>query len=277
MNHDHDIPGTFNKEKVLDWQLQQLQTNSHEVMPGEMTMYLLQNPEIVAELETIKQFWQPQEELPKPSPALRAKFNNSLAHLIESEGAIERQQTSIIASLKTMLIDLLSPKRFSQLAVLVLVFTLGLLSGRETSPHETMVALQDKVASLSTIMAISMLHHDSASQRLDAVSYTRHADMADPMLLATLIDVFEKEKSSAVKLAIVNAFQRLDGLQALEPQLVKMALREPQPLVQIALTQLLMDSASKETKAEFIRQLESQTMDRDVREFLQLIEAQNQI
>ena len=160
---------------------------------------------------------------------------------------------------------------------MVLVFTLGLLTGRDTTSDDAMITLQDKVTSLSTVMAISMLQHDSASQRLDAVSYARQADITDPVLLATLLDAFEREKSSAVKLAIIDAFKRLDGLQAIEPQLVKMTLKEPQPLVQIDLTQLLMRSASQATKTELIRQLELQPMDLDVQEFLQLIEAQNQI
>lgn len=277
----------LNKNMIIDWQLERLQSNEQIAMPREMLEYIEQHPELAAELETLKAFWQPQEPLPKPSAKLKTGFYQSLAQ-------IEQSQNNTIAvtglTEKSVANDPYYKAGWFQAAAVVLVFVLGLFTGRETSlqpsvdsSQQAIAALQDEVSSLSTVMAISMLQKESASERLAAVSYTRRANMADPALLQSLLSSFEQEKSTAVKLAIVDALKDTDFSSAnsemanIEQSLLEFALNEPQPLVQMALTQMLLEQASPATKNQLIRQLQSSPLDDDVSEFLQLIDAQNRI
>ena len=284
-----------NKDTVIDWQLERLQANDNSPMQQDMIDYLQQHPEIAAELETLKQFWQPREPLPAPSAKLKTGFYQSVAQLQESqlqESQLQQSQLQQSQLLQSQVNagpvanDQYYKKGWFQAAAIALVFVLGLFTGRESTTgtsQQAIAALQGEVASLSTVMAISMLQKDSASERLAAVSYTRRADMADPVLLSSLVNSLAQEKSTAVKLAIIDAFNASDllndneGMQYIEQSLLELALNEPQPMVQMALTQLLLEGASPDTKTQLIRQLQSLPLNQDVREFLQLIDAQNRI
>lgn len=282
----------INKETVIDWQLQTLQDNNNRVMPQEMMDYLQQHPEVAAELETLKQFWQPQPPLPGPSTKLKTGFYQSLAQLEQNQlqQNLNSGKADVNIPADTVANDSYYQTGWFQAAAIILVFVLGLFTGREsfqqspaTASEQAIVALQNEVASLSKIMAISMLQKDTASERLAAVSYTRKADMADPLLLRSLINSFEQEKSTAVKLAIINSFNEADfsvqkaEMKDIEDSLLDLALTEPQPMVQMALSQMLLKRASPDIQTRLIQQLQSSPLDEDVRDFLRLIDAQNRI
>lgn len=287
-----------NKDTIIDWQLDKLQNNDDSPMPDEMAAFVTQDPELAAELDTLRQFWQPQQVMPVPSTKMKSDFYQALAQVQQSEANVkiqpdlsqshdlqlkeqQREETVQNASAAN---DSYFRHAWVQAAAVVLVFVLGIFTGRKSFTDATTVhadpaftALQEEVASLNTLMAISMLQNDSASQRLQAVSYTRRANLADPMLLDTLVNSLATEKSTAVKLAIIDTFKGKQGIQAIEQSLLGLAVDESQPMVQMALAQLILGSASTVTKTELIQQLQLQPLDPDVQEFLQLIDAQNRI
>lgn len=281
----------INKETVIDWYLEKLQSGDRSPVPHAMADYIAQHPEVAAEVETLKQFWQPQGTLPEPSTKLRTSFYKSLAEIEQQENSA----TPVIQTSKTVANDPYYKAAWFQAAAVVLVFVLGLFTGRESfgpttanDSQQAIAALQEEVSSLSAVMAISMLQKDSASERLAAVSYTRRANMTDPVLLKSLIRSFEQEKSTAVKLAIIDAFKSANfssaeggmangELAQVEQSLFALAVNEPQPMVQMALTQMLLEQASRATKRQLIQQLQASPLNQDVSDFLQLIDAQNRI
>jgi hypothetical protein len=269
----------MNHQQIIDWQLNQLQQASNESMPAEMQAYLADHPDLQAELETMVLFWQSPSELPQPSSTMRARFYQSLAN-------IEQKSSASVTSVNAHQPQTTQPRRrafqntWLQAAMLGAVFVMGIYTGQwqdQDDSSKALSALQTEVASLSTVMAISMLQHDSASQRLAAVAYTKQADLADPMLLDTLLSALSNERSTAVKLAIVDVLNAKPGITHIESQLVELALSEPQPLVQMALSRLLIESGSTTAKQQLIHQLQVQPVDQDVQEFLTLINAQGRI
>lgn len=270
----------MNHQDVIDWKLAQLQSDSQEPMPEAMQAYVQQHPALVAELNTLEQFWLQPSPLPAPAESVRTRFYQSLAELQEQSRGIVTPLETATKPIKPKSYSILGQHPWLQAAVIAVVFVLGVFIGRSPQPgpeQQGLAELQREVASLSTVMAISMLQHQSASQRLAGVSYTRQANLADPVLLETLMTSLSEESSTAVKLAIIDALRNKDGFEQIEQPLVALALQEQQPLVQMALCRLLLEQGSTTTKRQLIEQLRQQPLDQDVEEFLQLIDAQHRV
>ena len=263
----------MNDQQVIDWQLQQLEQGLYEPMPQAIQEYVNQHAELAAELETLKQFWQTDTSLPEPSSDMRDRFYHSLS---------EQQTSATVTKLDTARPATGSGMQqwWLQAAVLAVVFVLGVFTGQTPSQNtgdQALASLQQEVASLSTVMAISMLQNNSASQRLAGVTYTRQANLTDPLLLDTLLETLSKEQSSAVKLAIVDTLGTKSGLSSIENDLIELAVAENQPLVQMALSRLIVEKGSLQARELLMAKLSSLELNKDVNEFLQLINAQNRV
>jgi hypothetical protein len=261
-----------NHQDVINFALEQLENGALVELTESMQVYVDEHPDLADELETLTQFWLPTEPLPMPSPALKAGFYQQL-NRIETESSVGKPQgtTSWFSGLASM---------WQQVAVVAMVFVVGIYTGQSSAPSnsdDSLLALQQEVASLSTVMAISMLQDNSASQRLAGASYTKQANMADPLLLETMLSAFSEERSTPVKLAIIDAFENKTNLAMIEEALMEIALTETQPLVQMALSRLLLERASPTIKRQLVSQLREQSLNPDVEEFLNLIDAQNRI
>ena len=259
----------MNHETVIDWQLNQLEQGTSEAMPDDMVAYVNQNPDLADELKTLALFLQPQTPLPEPSTALKDGFYQSLNTAM--------QPASLDAARESKKADKHSSWQWAQAAAVIGVFVLGFAAGKfpNITNDDALTALQQEVASLNTVMAINMLQHKSASQRLVGANYTKQANIADPHLAETLLTAFANEQKTAVKLAIIDALQETERLSHIETSLLDLALNENQPIVQMALCRLLLNAASVSTQNSLLEQLNSQQVHPDVKEFLQLVSAQN--
>ena len=270
----------MNHDKVIDWHLDQFQNSRDDALPLEMQEYISQHPELQAELDTMALFWQDSTKMPAPSSAVRSRFYQSLSSIQQDNDEKLVPISNRQSHKKAPWWNHLNHNGWLQAAALAVVFIMGMYTGSEpsdTPSTQALSALQNEVASLSTVMAISMLQHESASQRLAGVSYTKQANLADPQLLDTLLNLLSSERSTAVKLAIIDALNGKQGLGNIETTLVNLAVSEPQPIVQMALSRLLLEAGSANAKSELIKQLQTQPVDQDVQEFLTLIDAQNRI
>jgi len=128
-------------------------------------------------------------------------------------------------------------------ALLVIgIFAGNYFGNRPTHP----VANQDEIAAMHTeltnmrqLVVLSMLQQQSASERLQGVSWSQREEHLDPQVMAALLHTLRFDGSVDVRLAALNALSRHAG----QPQVHKGvldALQEQQsPLVQVALIDLL--------------------------------------
>jgi anti-sigma factor RsiW len=127
---------------------------------------------------------------------------------------------------------------FAWSAALLLI---GLYAGthigtRATPEHNDEISsLHAEVTSMRQLVALSMLQQQSASERLQGVSWSNREDHLDPQVQTALMRTLRNDGSVDVRLAALDALSR----HAAQPQVrmgVLEALQEQQsPLVQVAL------------------------------------------
>ena len=284
----------MNHQTIIDWKLSNINKNvtAELVLTDEMQQYIELHPELVKELTFIDVFWQ-QDNQELPSSELDQRFYKMLSqaqtaqqNIDTNQAAKQSKQVHIFTVIKNWLCTN-TIKPFAQFATLGLVFFLGFNANNsrdETDQQGQYLAanlaanngidnLQQEVSSLSAMLALSMLDKSSAAERLSGVAYSQQTDLTDPLLMKTLMSTLEHDRSTAVKLAIINTLNDLPDISEQEHQLLAFAIKENNTLVKIELCRLLFNIGSSATKNELLQALNESELNPDMAEFLQRINA----
>ena len=280
----------MNHQTIIDWKLSTINkgVSAELILNDEMQQYIEANPELVKELAFIDAFWlQDSQEL--PSNELDKRFYKMLLQAQTAQQSIETSQTTIQLqknSIFTTVKNWLSAsfiRPFAQFAVLGLVFVLGFNANQNSNSvsqqKQNLAAntgienLQQEVSSLSAMLALSMLDKSSAAERLTGVAYSQQTDLTDPLLMKTLMSTLEHDRSTAVKLAIINTLNHLPDISEQESQILAFAIKENNTLVKIELCSLLLNIGSQTTKNELLKTLNESELNPDMADFLKRINA----
>jgi len=130
---------------------------------------------------------------------------------------------------------------FGAIAWSAALLLIGLYAGTHlgnrttTAPSEEIASLHAEVTSMRQLVALSMLQQQSASERLQGVSWSTREDHLDPQVQAALMRTLRSDGSVDVRLAALDALSR-HATQPLVRKNVLDALQEQQsPLVQVAM------------------------------------------
>jgi anti-sigma factor RsiW len=103
------------------------------------------------------------------------------------------------------------------------------------APRDEIASLHAEVTSMRQLVALSMLQQQSASERLQGVSWSTREDHLDPQVQSALLRTLRSDGSVDVRLAALDALSR-HASQPLVRKNVLDALQEQQsPLVQVAM------------------------------------------
>ena len=94
--------------------------------------------------------------------------------------------------------------------------------------------------SLSQLVTLSLLKQDSASERLRGVSFGRQSGATDERVLAALLETLRRDRDVNVRLAAIDALAPTVGRPLVRDQLLDEMARQPSPMVQIALIDVLL-------------------------------------
>lgn len=206
---------------------------SGDVTPAERALFeqqLAASAEFRLEVGELRALWNGLASLPEqqPSPALRAQFYQRLNKL-------EKHRPVSI------------PKRFSgwklgplpQLAAGFLLFALGLYLGRiqlvERVRADEMAQMRSQVQSLREMVALSLLDRQSATSRLEGVSWSSQVDRPNGELLSALLLALNHDSNVNVRLSSLDALEKFTKDAAVGKALIDSIQRQDSPLVQIAL------------------------------------------
>jgi anti-sigma-K factor RskA len=107
--------------------------------------------------------------------------------------------------------------------------------------RDEIAVMHTELANMKQMVVLSMLQQQSASERLQAVSYSRREDQLDPQVMSALVHTLRYDGSVDVRLAALDALSR-HGAQPQVHKGVVDALGEQQsPLVQVALIDLMLE------------------------------------
>lgn len=126
---------------------------------------------------------------------------------------------------------------------LICGFFIGRQTERGTNPdlNAKLEALQAELAATRQTVALSMLQQQSASQRLEGVSWSRRLPQPDPQVLSALFHTLRFDSSVDVRLAALDALSRYAGQPEVRRELLGALEGKQSPLVQVALIDMLVD------------------------------------
>jgi putative zinc finger protein len=224
-----------------------LQARLNPELSNEVEKHLAGCPVCAEEAE----LWRKLVVLPdeQPSPALQSGFKAMLESYQEGrwEKASLAQQKS-----KQRTPTLWGLGNWRQMPIagvawacvfLVCGFFIGRQTDRAANPeiNAKIDALQTELAVTRQTVALSMLQQQSASQRLEGVSWSRRLQQPDPQVLNALFHTLRFDSSVDVRLAALDALSRYAGQPEVRRELISALQGKQSPLVQIALIDMLVD------------------------------------
>jgi len=208
------------------------------------------------EVEQFKQLFDEMAtvQLEQPSPALRENFNL----MLQSELNIAAT-TEMLKKRKEADVVPIKPKRiWMQIAASIILVAGGVLVGMQLSNSGSSKAeiaeLKNEMQSVKETMMLNQLSQESASDRIQAVSYAEGFNKPNPKILQALMQTLNTDENLNVRLAAANAMGKFLNDPSVIESLIASLRTQKEPLVQIALITMLTEK--KETKAiEPIREI----------------------
>lgn len=190
------------------------------------------------EVEELRSLWEGLGSLPQelPSPALRARFYQQLHDIQTGRSRIvEREYAWWKPGLQGLV-----PQTVIALAVFVVGMYVGHanLDGRGSTTAEVK-RLGTEVQSLRQTVALSLLDQQSATSRLEGISWSSRVERPEPDLVAALLTMVDRDPNTNVRLSALDALEKFAGDPTVRKALVDSLPRQDSPLVQIALIDAL--------------------------------------
>jgi anti-sigma factor RsiW len=195
----------------------------------------------------------------QPSPALQSRFKAMLESYQEGcweKASLATEKNKVPAP---MLWGLGNWRQIPAAGIVwaCLFLACGYLIGRHsesaTNPdvQKRVEAMQSELATTRQMVALSMLQQQSASQRLEGVSWSTRLPEPDTKVLGALLHTLRFDNSVDVRLAALDALSRYAGRPEIRRELVDVLQTRQSPLVQVALIDLLVDMHDKGAVSQF--------------------------
>ncbi len=185
----------------------------------------------------------------KPGPGLREKFEN----MLQSELNIETTARIVDINKEKVTAPVIKMQSWLvRIAASIILVASGVFIGNMLTNNKganTEVAdLKNEVKDMKETLMINLLTEESASERIKAVSYAGEINQPDNKILTALITTMNEDKNVNVRLAALYAVSKFSDSRGVNDALVASLAKQTEPLMQIALINILTEK--KETKAK---------------------------
>jgi HEAT repeats/Putative zinc-finger len=207
-----------------------------------------QHLESCVECSEVAGLWKKLALIPdeQPSAAGRARFEAMLEAYQTGRGdeGVTRRALDRAASIWSVFQWLRSPVGAVawSIALVALGAYVGLqLGGAKSNSQQDLAATHTELTNMRQLFALSMLQQQSASQRLEGVTWTRREEHLDPQVLSALMHTLRYDPSVDVRLAALDALSRHAGQPQVRKTVVDALQEQQSPLVQVALIDQLVE------------------------------------
>ena len=197
-----------------------------------------------ADCSEVVALWQTLGALPEEQPGAEGRMRfEAMLHAYQTGRAEHGEKRASLWSVFQWFRSPVGAVAWSMALLVIGAFAGVQLGARKPAePSPDMAAMRAELASMKQLVALSMLQQQSASQRLEGVSWTRSEERLDPQVLNALMHTLRYDQSVDVRLAALDALSRHANTQPQLRQNVVDALQEQQsPLVQVALIDQLVE------------------------------------
>ena len=198
--------------------------------------------------------WKKLAQLPEeqPSPAMRARFETMLNAYEEGRWEHDKlkSQRRQIAPAGFFGGWLRMPAL--QLAGAAAMLAVGLFIGRNVLPNQAqsqeakqLAELHNELSATKQLVTLTLLQQESASERLQGVSYSMQVSRPDPEIVAALLHTLRHDNSVDVRLAALDALRRYGNEPRVRKGLVDSLQTQQSPMVQASLVDTLVEMGEK--------------------------------
>ena len=216
--------------------------------------------------------WQKLSLLPaeQPGPASRPRFEAMLQayQAGRSNQPVSNSEWRKRASTWNVIHWLRSPIGAAAWSVALLVIGLytGLRLAGPKPPSPDLTAMQVDLANMKQLVVLSMLQQQSASARLEGVSFTTGDQQLNPQVLSALLHTLRYDPSVDVRLAALTALSRHSAQPQVRSNVVNALQEQQSPLVQVALIDQLVEWRDREAKPHLEQLRQSPNLNPTVRQ-----------
>lgn len=211
------------------------------------------------ELETLESVWSRLGILEdvQPSPQVRDRFYA----MLEEQQLELRSQPKRRVTFGDWVEGWWPVRPMWQFAMGLLLLAVGIGLGRwsieKPKQDGELTRLRDEVGGLRELLTLSLLQQQSASERLRGVSWSSQVQQPEEPVLSALLQTLNSDPNVNVRLAALDALQRVSNLQRVHEGLLQALEKQKSPLVQITLIDWLVES--KERRAvDLLRRISQQ-------------------
>ncbi len=200
--------------------------------------------------------WTALGELPEPEPRPRMG-HNFYSQLRDLERA-EMRRHAFTAWLRSPLVQGLAA---------CLILAGGIAIGHYTAQRDNQISrLEDQIATMRQMVAISLLGQQSATERLKGIDYAQHSGETDEKVVQALLAAMNDDTNVNVRLAAVDALRRFEERTEVRRSLVSTLPRQDSPMMQIAVMDQLVELHERSSVNAISSLLREQDLDPAVRQ-----------
>jgi anti-sigma factor RsiW len=195
----------------------------------------------------------------QPSPALESRFKA----MLESYQEGRWEKTNLVSEKSKSPVPMLwGLGNWRQLPAAGIVWAVLFLAcgyfigkhadrGPDAAAQAQLNELRQELGATRQMVALSMLQQQSASQRLEGVSWSTRLPEPDPQVMGALMHTVRFDNSVDVRLAALDALSRYADRPEVRRDLVDVLQTAQSPMVQVALIDLLVDLHDKSAVPQF--------------------------
>lgn len=239
---------TMNKEQWESRIIDYLDGQLSETEKAEVERELVSNDEFRKLHNQLSEVMQVMRNVPvlEPSGKLKVAFERAL-------------QSEIAAQTKTKTV-FFSPVVYRIAAGFVLLMAglgIGYWINKDQVQERELAELKEQVETNRRLMMAMLDNQQSASQRMVGVSVANELEQADDEIVKVLVKTMNEDVNSNVRLAALEALGKFSNEAQVRESLIQSLSVQKDPVVQIALIQLLVTMKEKGV----VKQLEQMTKD----------------
>ncbi|RFS14380.1 HEAT repeat domain-containing protein [Emticicia sp. C21] len=253
-------------EMMVDWLNNQMPASERAAFE----VHLNECPDCQRELKATRQLWDVMGSVavPKPSDNLPIQFYTMLETFKGTETK-KVKKTAFWEGLKHNLESFFTPKLLLRVSYSMCLLLIGLgggyfLSKQQTPDYQVQIEkLSGQVQEMNEKMMLTLLEKEnsSATERLQAVSYTKEIDKIDGQVLEALLSTLNNDENVNVRLVTLEALAQLADNPKVREGLVQSILKQDTPLVQAALADVMVKLEEKRSIKPLQRLLEKDDTD----------------
>jgi hypothetical protein len=145
------------------------------------------------------------------------------------------------------------------------------VDGGNGSSATEIAQLRSDVQSMQRLVMMSMLKMQSASDRIQGVSWTERITRPDEEVVSALFETLNYDPNVNVRLTALDAVSKLYNQPGIKRSLLEALLKQSSPLLQLAIVEVVSQSRDAEAAATLRQLLKIRDLNKTVRERVEKI------